>query len=79
MEAMIAAHKIVMKTIIQTVTSEKYEWEYTHGVREWARIGSDMNEKLPQPIPDVDEKYRSCKPCDKKLGGYRNGFPTTWP
>jgi RHS repeat-associated protein len=79
MEAMIAAHKIVMKTIIQTVTSEKYEWEYTHGVREWARIGRDMNEKLPQPIPDVDEKYRSCKPCDKKLGGYRNGFSTTWP
>ncbi len=79
MEAMIAAHKIVMKTIIQTVTSEKYEWEYTHGVREWARIGRDMNEKLPQPIPDVDEKYRSCKPCDKKRGGYRNGFPTTWP
>lgn len=79
MEAMIAAHKIVVKPIIQTFSEEEYEWEYTHGVREWARIGRNMDGSLPQTLPNVDEKYSSCKSCDKKLEGWSNGFLTTWP
>ena len=79
MEAMIAAHKIVAKPIIQTISEEEYEWEYTHGVREWARIGRNMDGSLPQTLPNVDEKYSSCKSCDKKLEGWSNGFLTTWP
>ena len=59
--------------------SDFNEWEYTHGVREWARIGRNMDGSLPQTLPNVDEKYSSCKSCDKKLEGWSNGFLTTWP
>lgn len=54
-----------------------YEWEYTYGVREWARIGRNMGDDLPITLPSVDEKYQSCKPCDKKFEGMKDGFFTT--
>ena len=39
----------------------------------------NMGDDLPITLPSVDEKYQSCKPCDKKFEGMKDGFSTTWP
>jgi RHS repeat-associated protein len=75
MDAMILGNKGVIKPILQTITEEPYQWQYTEDVRTFADLGYDMN--LSASLPPSSHGYGDCKKCDKTVP--QSAFKTDWP
>ena len=82
MHAMIAAHKIVNKPIVQLLDhifgdgDDEFEFEWKYSLHQWARIGRNFTGELPAQIPDSEGSNKSnCKVCEE----IENEMPTTWP
>ena len=80
MSGMIAAHKILIKPLIQITGEERLEWEYTSQVRGWANIGRSFSGTLPEKLPKIKGKHNTCEKCPI-IGSsvYSSKFSTTWP
>lgn len=82
MHAMIAAHKIVNKPIVQLLDhifgdgDDEFEFEWKYSLHQWARIGRNFTGELPAQIPDSEGSNKSnCKVCEE----IENEMPTIWP